>query len=225
MFEGQEFFPTPDMIGQADDHGRCPPSIALPIGQALGRLPQGWMRSQPVMFQQTDRHQPIPGRGLFRKSMRSARQGVPPVSQHAVQPFLMHPIREGHRFPPHRAYLHADHPAAATLLDHLRQPHPRRRNQWRTSAPPRSLRVAVSAADLAAVHRPPIADPGHTSLLMGALSRLAQPLWRRFIFRTGRGPRHQNGITPLDNEKCGAALGKATTLSPLRLSSFTLARI
>jgi len=35
MLEGQEFFQTPDMIGQADSHGRRPPSIMPPIDQNL----------------------------------------------------------------------------------------------------------------------------------------------------------------------------------------------
>ena len=68
IIKGQEFFPAPDMIGQADGHGRRPLPIALSIGQALRQLPQRRMRSQPVVLEQTHRHQRIPGPGSLAKA-------------------------------------------------------------------------------------------------------------------------------------------------------------
>jgi hypothetical protein len=61
MFEGQEFIPGPDVIGQPADHRRRPRPIPPPLQQVLPRFPQDPMGPQSVVLKQAKNHQRIPG--------------------------------------------------------------------------------------------------------------------------------------------------------------------
>ena len=149
------------------------------------------------MFEQTHCHQRIPGPDIFGKGVCFAGQSIQPVSQHAIQPLFMHRIWRCHWLTQHRAHLDAYHPASMASLDRLCQPHPGRRNQRGTSAPPGSLRVTIGAANLPPVRLSSIADPGHASLLVGALARLAHHFGNSFIPRGRKGPGYHKAGGPI----------------------------
>jgi hypothetical protein len=109
MSEAQEFFPTPDMLSQANRHSGPAGPIAPPARQASNALSQRPMRTQRGA--QTNKpHQRIPARWLLRKSMGVA----PHVPRAHSRDRLAAPPRPG-AFPPR--------PRAQPLLDRLRQAH------------------------------------------------------------------------------------------------------
>jgi hypothetical protein len=167
MSKGQELLPTPDMVGQANHHGQRALPIATPTRPSFQALSQGPMGTDPVVLEQTERHQCVPCPRLLVKGMRLTRQGVEPIAPYPIQALLVHRIRTRSRRSQHRTYRHAHNPPPSSLLDSLGQTHILPQHQTGTPPLPGPLRVTIQPPDGLLVGLPAITDPGKASLRSG----------------------------------------------------------
>jgi hypothetical protein len=161
------------------------------------RASRGPMGPQPVVLKPTGDHPRLPGRHFLRKGVGLACPRIPPIAQHAVQPFLMHRIGTIYRFPQNPMDLHAHNPALMMALNGLNPPHPGRGHLGRTPPLSRRLRVPVGATNRLSIDRPPIADPNHPPLARWARAGLRHPLRRDLVLRRPKAPRHHQTSRPI----------------------------
>ena len=217
------------MVGKANSNSRSP----LPI-TPLNSLPQGSMRTNPIVLEQAHYHKRIPGTDLLGKAMSLAGQSIQSVPQNAVEPLLVNRIRTIYLFlSQYRPHLNSNNPSPVTLLDSLGQTYPRGRHQRRTSPSACPEGVTINATYCLRVSPLPIAYPMHPRLSMGALACLKHDLWNNFILC---GPK-----APGDDKSAGTVLTyaspalaralfltndqKASTSTWLRLRSWTRASV
>ena len=219
------------MVSQADSHSRSSAKIT-PTSKTLNHHLQRSMRPYPIVLEQTHNHQTIPSPLILGKAMSLAGQSIQSVPQNAVEPLLVNRIRTIYLFlSQYRPHLNSNNPPPVTLLDSLGQTYPRGEHQRRTSPSACPEGVTINATYCLRVSPPPIADPMHPRLSIGALACLSYHLWNSLILT---GPE-----CPGDNKAAFAVLTyaspalaralfltndqKASTSTWLRLRSWTRA--
>jgi len=203
----------------------CTSESLLPI-TPLNSLPQGRMGTNPIVLEQAHNYQTIPSPLILGKTMSSASQGVQTVPQHSVEPLLVHRIRAKYR--PH---LNSNNPPPVTLLDSLGQTYPRGEHQRRTSPSACPEGVTINATYCLRVSPPPIADPMHPRLSIGALACLSYHLWNSLILCGPKAPGDDKSafaVLTYASPALARALfltndQKASTSTWLRLRSWTRA--
>jgi hypothetical protein len=116
MSVGQEFLPTPDVVGQTYRHRRTPTSVTASVRKVIGRFTQGRMRAQPITLEQAQDHSSIPRLPLLSKGMGLACQTVQPVTQHPIQAFFVNRIGTRDGLAPYLVYLDTHHLAPQRCL-------------------------------------------------------------------------------------------------------------
>ncbi len=197
MSIGQEFFPAPNMVCQADRHGRRASAIAPPIRQFFCTLTQGSMGPNPVVLEQANDHQRIPRGLLFCKGMGFSRQAVEPIAQHPIQSFFVHTIRTPLRFlSQHGMHLNTNDPSIHSFFDRLGKADILARHQGRT--PPSAGRsgIPIHPANSLEIARSSVTEPSHASLVTGALACQAHHIRCHLVFRRSKGPSHHESTGP-----------------------------